>query len=56
MVNPDDLIKEQPFDSCFTNEKIWKSFTKIGWTPFTRAALQPKKVRHNWGRVGLAKI
>jgi len=52
---PDDPIEERPFDFCFQNEKIWKSFTKIGWTPFTRAALKHKKVRHMLGEGGASE-
>ena len=52
---PGDPIEERPFDNKFTSERILKSFLNIGWTPFTRKALEHKKVRHMLGEGGASE-
>jgi hypothetical protein len=46
----DDDVSTQPFNKCFTKEKIVQAWQKIGFVPFTRNCLSDKKVRHELGQ------
>ena len=49
---PGDPVELRPFDYCFTQEKIIKTWIKVGFMPHTgNAALDPK-VRHEMGDGG----
>ena len=49
---PGDPVELRPFDFCFTQEKIIKTWIKVGFMPHTgNAALDPK-VRHELGEGG----
>ena len=47
---PEDKPRNKPFDSIFTNEKILRSWAKVGFVPFTRNCLKDKKVRRELGQ------
>ncbi|KAI2497095.1 hypothetical protein MHU86_17412 [Fragilaria crotonensis] len=47
---PDDEPRNKPFDSIFTEEKILRSWAKVGFVPFTRNCLKDKKVRKELGQ------
>ena len=50
----DDGISWQPFNKCFTREKIvQQAWYKVGFVPFTRNCLSDKKVRHELGQTSV---
>ena len=53
--NPEDSIKDKPWDRNFTPKKLWEIWLAIGFTPFTRKALLHKKVRHTLGEGSASK-
>ncbi len=53
--HPNDLQERCPFDLCATPQKIFKSWLKVGFVPFTCNALKHKKVRHMLGEGGASE-
>jgi hypothetical protein len=47
--DPDDPMKDRPFDCHFSIAKILSSFAKIGFVPFTRNCLRNPKVGKELG-------
>ena len=47
---PDDDIRDRPFDSSFSKEKILSAWNKVGFVPFNRNCLKNKKVRKELGQ------
>ena len=54
MINgrPGDPLEKRPFDLMFSQQNIVRSWLKVGFVPFTRAALTHPKVRHTLGEGG----
>jgi len=48
--NSTDDVSMKPFTRTFTREKILRSWSKVGFCPFTRNCIQDKKVRHELGQ------
>ena len=48
----DDDIKHKPFEYIFTQERIRKSWSNLGFLPMTRKQLLNKKIRHEMGEEG----
>jgi hypothetical protein len=48
--NKTDNILMKPFPRHFTKEKILRSWSKVGFVPFTRNCVKSKKVRHELGQ------
>ena len=46
---PGDPVELRPFDFCFTQEKIIKTWIKVGFMPHTGNAALDHKVRHELG-------
>jgi len=49
---PGDPVELRPFDFCFTQEKIIKTWIKVGFMPHTGNAASDPKVRHELGEGG----
>ena len=49
---PSDPLEKRPFNLQFSPENLVRSWLAIGFTPFTREALNHKKVRHTLGDGG----
>ena len=49
---PGDPIENRPFDYCFTQEKIIKSWVAVGFMPMTGNAANDPKVRYELGDGG----
>ena len=47
---PDDDLRDRPFDSNFSKEKILSAWNKVGFVPFNRNCLKNKKVRKELGQ------
>jgi hypothetical protein len=47
---PDDDLRDRPFDSNFSKEKILLAWNKVGFVPFNRNCLKNKKVRKELGQ------
>ncbi len=47
-----DGIADRPFDYCFTQANILKSWINVGFMPMTRKCLKSPKVRHLLGEGG----
>ena len=50
-----DDVSMKPFTRTFTREKILRSWSKVGFCPFTRSCIQGKKVRHELGQASQDK-
>jgi hypothetical protein len=53
--NITDDVSMKPFTRTFTREKILRSWSKVGFCPFTRNCVQGKKVRHELGQASQDK-
>jgi len=49
---PGDPVELRPFDFCFTQEKIIKTWIKVGFMPHTGNVVLDPKVRHELGEGG----